>query len=141
MPKSRYYRNSKGGLIEFSVYVTTCPNLRDDSDIVSAHLCKEVLRKVFDSDAIDPLTKSVILDYPERWANFHELSTLPYRLLLTFPNISQIRIKTHSSYMVNAVHHEHIALADSPVVGCEVLPTEFQSLKFPSTSELLDSAA
>lgn len=127
--------------MDFSVHVVTCPNLRESSDVVYAQFCKEVLRKVFDSDAVDPLTRSISLSYPERWANYHELTSLPYRLLLTFPNIQKIDIKTHSSYMVTGVHHEHITLVDSPVVGCEVLPTEFQSLKFPSTSELLNSAA
>jgi hypothetical protein len=137
MSKSRYYKNSKGEQIDFSVNVVTCPNFRDGPDNLLIHQTKEALRKMFDDFVIDPMTVSLNLEYPERWANLSELKSLSSRMILCFPNLSEATIKTHSTSLIRSVHHDHIMILDSPVRDYHRMPEEFKNLKIPTVDYLM----
>lgn len=136
MSRSKFYVNSRGEQVYFTVKVSTCPNLRSDSEKVLIPQTKELLRKMYDDFAIDPSTTCVVMEYPERWANLSELRSLPSRLLLCFPNLAKVTIKTHSPALVKATHQEHITVIDSPVDGDYWTPDEFRGLKVPDLTDL-----
>lgn len=135
--KSRFYINKKGEQVDFTIKVSTCPNLRCDfENILIAHT-KEILRKIFDDFVIDFATTSLLLEYPERWSNLNELRSLPSRIMLCFPNIEEVVIKTHSSALLGSVHEKHTEVIDSPVEGYYWTPDEFKGLRFPDINELV----
>lgn len=135
--KSKFYVNSKGEKIDLTVKVSTSPNLRCDFENVLIAHTKELLRKMFDDFVIDPTTTSVILEYPERWSSLNEIRSLPPRIILCFPNLEEVVIKTHSSALVSSFHPEHIVVIDSPVLGDYYTPEEFRGIKPPSVSDLI----
>lgn len=134
MSTSKFYVNGRGEMVTFTVKVSTCPNLREDFENALIPQTKEYLRKMFDDFSIDPATTQVAMEYPERWANLNELKSIPSLLLLCFPNLVKVTIKTHSPALVNSIHPGHVAVLDSPVKGECWIPEEFKGLRVPSIS-------
>ena len=114
MAKSDKYLNSKGQQIDFTVHVTTRPNLRDGIGEYLMYRGKNILEIMFDACAIDPTITQFDMEYPERWANIIELRAISTRMLTCFPNLKQAYIKTHSVYIIQCVNKEHIGILDDP---------------------------
>jgi hypothetical protein len=112
--KSDHYKNSKGEQIEFKVLVYTRPNLRDGVGEMLMYRGKTILEIMFDKCKVDPDITCIDMEYPERWANILELRAIPNRMLACFPNLKQVLIKTHSVYIIQCVHSEHIGICDDP---------------------------
>jgi len=110
--KSDHYKNSKGEQIEFRVLVYTRPNLRDGIGEMLMYRGKTILEIMFDKCMVDPDITCIDMEYPERWANILELRAIPNRMLACFPNLKQVLIKTHSVYIIQCVHSEHIGICD-----------------------------
>ena len=108
--KSENYKNSLGEEIDFTVYVTQRPNLRNDEML--AYMGIVQLKEMFDECKINPETIRIHLEYPERWANILELRAIPDRMLAAYPNLKSMTIKTHSVYIVQCVHRQHILVDD-----------------------------
>ena len=113
MAKSNHYVNKKGEQIDFTVHVTTRPNLRDGIGEMLMYRGKNVLEIMFDKCVVDPTVTCFDMEYPERWANILELRAIPDRMLVCFPNLKQVLIKTHSVYIIQCVHREHIGICDT----------------------------
>ena len=112
MPKSEKYLNQKGEQIDFTVHVTTRPNLRDGVGEMLMYRGKNILETMFDKCVVDPSITQFDMEYPERWANILELRAIPDRMLVCFPNLQKAYIKTHSVYIIQCVHSQHIGIAD-----------------------------
>ena len=112
--KSDHYKNSKGEQIEFKVLVYTRPNLRDGVGEMLMYRGKTILEIMFDKCKVEPDITCIDMEYPERWANILELRAIPNRMLACFPNLKQVLIKTHSVYIIQCVHSEHIGICDDP---------------------------
>jgi len=50
--------------------------------------------------------------YSETWCNILELRALPEWMTQFYPNVKKITIYTHSVYIIQCVHHEHIKIID-----------------------------
>lgn len=113
MPKSDKYINSKGDQIDFTLEVFTRPNLRDGQREMLMYQGKPYLEIMFDQCTLDEKVKSIHMEYPERWCNLIEQRAIPDRILVCFPNLEKITIRTHSVYIIQCVHAEHIRIYDS----------------------------
>lgn len=114
MAKSDNYINSKGEQIDFTVHVTTRPNLRDGVGEMLMCRGRKILETMFDECKIDPKVTKFDMEYPERWANILELRAISSRMLVCFPNLKAAYIKTHSVYIIQCVNKEHIGICDNP---------------------------
>lgn len=92
------------------VYVFTRPNLRSDDMLV--YIGQGICRNCFDDQKIDESTKSVQIEYPERWCNILELRQLVKRILDFYPNIEKITITTHSVYIIQCTQASQIGIRD-----------------------------
>lgn len=106
--KSQHYLNKKGEQIDFTVRVHQRPNLRGGFDEMFMYQGKQILENMFDECKIDEQTTSFHLEYPERWANILELRAISTRMLVCYPNLIKATITTHSVYIVQCVHAQHI---------------------------------
>lgn len=111
--KSDDYKNSKGEQIDFTVNVFTRPNLRGSFNEMFMYQGKAALETMFDVCKVDENIKEIHFEYPERWANILELRAIPYRMITCFPNLEKVTITTHSVYIIQCVHAEHILIRDS----------------------------
>jgi len=112
MAKSNHYLNSKGEQIDFTVHVTTRPNLRGGNTEMLMYRGKNILEMMFDKRTVDPTVTCFDMEYPERWANILELRAISTRMLVCFPNLKEAYIKTHSVYIIQCVNREHIGICD-----------------------------
>jgi len=67
---------------------------------------------MFDKCVVDPSITRFDMEYPERWANILELRAIPDRMIICFPNLQKVYIKTHSVYIIQCVHSQHIGIID-----------------------------
>ncbi len=118
--KSSRYINGKGNQYSFLVNVYTRPNLRGSVSEMIMYQGQPYLRKMFDEGVSDPLIKNIHFEYPERWANILELRAMPERIPVTFPNIEEVTITTHSVYIIQCVHSQHIRVCDDSSLFQEV---------------------
>jgi predicted ATP-binding protein involved in virulence len=65
---------------------------------------------MFDECRVDETIENFDMMYPERWANILELRAIASRMLVCFPNLKEASIKTHSVFVIQTVHHEHIGI-------------------------------
>lgn len=114
MSKSKHYLNSNGEPYDFLLYVYTRPNLRDYENQMKMCMGQHIIYNLFDTLKVDGETKSFHIEYPERWTNILELRALPERIPKLYPNIERVSITTHSVYIIQCVHKEHIAIMDNP---------------------------
>jgi len=112
MPKSNRYINANGEQIDFTVHVYTRPNLRDEVGEMMMFRGRDILEIMFDRNKVNETITRFDMEYPERWANILELRAIPDRMLVCFPNLKDAYIKTHSVYLIQCVHHEHIGICD-----------------------------
>ena len=110
--KSNHYKNAKGEQYDFTVKVWTRPNLRGRMGEMLMCMGKQALEQMFDLCEVDTKTTSIHFEYPERWANILELRALTDRIPVVFPNIQNVTIVTHSVYIIQCVHSEHIGIYD-----------------------------
>lgn len=110
--KSDHYKNQNGEQIDFTLHVYTRPNFRDGTGEMFMYRGKNILETMFDKCEVDPNVTSFDMEFPERWANLLELRAIPQRMLVCFPNLQQVFIKTHSVYLIQCVHSEHIGICD-----------------------------
>ena len=113
MPKSDKYINGKGEQIDFTLEVFTRPNLRDEQGEMLMYQGKLYLEIMFDRCTIDEKVRNIHMEYPERWCNLIEQRAIPDRMLVCFPNLEKITIRTHSVYTIQCVHAEHIRIYDN----------------------------
>lgn len=112
MITSDHYKNSKGEQVDFELQVFTRPNLRDGRGEMFVYIGKQHLSKMFDECAVDNTVEDIHLEYPERWCNILELRAIPERMLVVFPNLKKVTIKTHSVYIIQCVHSPHVRIYD-----------------------------
>lgn len=112
--KSDHYKNAKGEQYDFTVKVWTRPNLRGSEGEMLMYIGKHALEQMFDECKVDPHTTSIHFEFPERWANILELRSMVDRIPVAFPNIQSVTIVTHSVYIIQCVHAQHIGIYDDP---------------------------
>lgn len=112
MSKSNHYLNQNNEQIDFTVHVTTRPNLRDGTGEMFMYRGHNILETMFDKCVVDPNVTAFDMEYPERWANILEQRAISSRMLVCFPNLKSAYIKTHSVYIIQTVHSEHIGILD-----------------------------
>lgn len=111
--KSNHYINANGEQYDFTVKVWTRPNLRGSEDEMFMYMGKRALAQMFDECKADPSVTSVHFEYPERWTNILELRAITDRIPIAFPNIQEATIVTHSVYIIQCVHAQHIRIYDN----------------------------
>lgn len=114
MPKSDLYKNSKGEQIDFTLKVYTRPNLRGSEGEMLMYMGKHLLETMFDKCVVDEKITDAHIEYPDRWCNILELRAIPDRMLVCFPNLTKMTITTHSVYIIQCVHAQHIRIYDDP---------------------------
>jgi hypothetical protein len=114
MSKSNHYKNGKGEPYDFQVLVYTRPNLRGSEGEMFMYMGKSQLEIMFDECRVDPTVTNIHFEYPERWANILELRAMVDRIPISFPNIEKVTIVTHSVYIIQCTHSEHIGICDNP---------------------------
>ena len=112
MAVSEHYINKRGEQIDFTVYVYTRPNLRSSMDEFFMYQGQRQLEQMFDEGVIDDTVDTIHFEYPERWCNIIELRAIPERMMECFPNLKKVTIKTHSVYIIQCVHRQHIGICD-----------------------------
>jgi hypothetical protein len=84
------------------VYAHRRPNLRADEALI--YLGLDVLSDLFDHPDKDlSHIESVVLQFPERWLNILEQRALLEALRTRCPNLTSVRINTHSPYILQVV--------------------------------------
>lgn len=96
---------------DLRVQVLTRPNLRDTNDFL-LYIGRDVCDNCFDRKQIDRDTTALSLRFPERWLNILEQRALIKRIEHFYPNIQKVEIITHSVYILQTVHKEHLSIAD-----------------------------
>lgn len=92
--------------------VSTRPNLRGGRHSMMSHVGLGALETMFDKCEVDESVTSLNLFYPERWTNILEQRAIPLKMLACFPNLTKVDIETHSVYIIQSVHSEHIGITD-----------------------------
>jgi hypothetical protein len=106
--KSDHYKNANGEQIDFTVFVHQRPNLRNNEML--SYVGITYLKEMFDGCKVNPTVTSIQMEYPERWANILELRAIPDRMSVVYPNLIKVKITTHSVYIVQCVHSQHILI-------------------------------
>src|SRR5574343_112858 len=89
------------------VYVYQHPNLRNDE--YALYIGQRFLKQLFDEPDVDLSdTKTIELQFPERWCNILEQRALYDAILYRCPNIQQIVIHTHSVYIIQCTRKENV---------------------------------
>lgn len=110
----KYYINSKNKEIDLLVLVWTRPNLRGSLTEMTMYQGKHILDNLFDNLLVDSVTKSIYIEYPERWTNIIEQRAILSRIPILYPNIETVVIKTHSVYIIQCTNSGQARICDKP---------------------------
>lgn len=86
--------------IDLEVLIYRRPNLRDENLEYERFMGRNILDNLYDNMKMMPEVQNVFFSFPEQWLNIIEQRVLFQRLEHYCPNLKQIKIKTHSVYII-----------------------------------------
>ena len=100
---------------ELAVYIYTRPNLRDDSLEMEMFMGRDVLESLFDRMEVREDVENVFFSFPEHWLNITEQRQLFERLAKFCPNLKDVKIKTHSVYIIQCTRNTCCYMMDESI--------------------------
>jgi hypothetical protein len=109
---------------KLEVLIYRRPNLRDSTVEMEMYMGRNILDNLFDTMIVDTSVTSCYFSFPETWLNVVEQRSLLSRIEKYYPNIEQVKIKTHSVYIIQMTYAGESFIVGSHLEMCEPLPAE-----------------
>lgn len=98
---------------DLMVFIYRRPHMRCESLEYELHMGRNHLDNIFDIEKVDEKTTSLYFSFPERWLNIVEERSLYDRVVLLYPNLQEMTIKTQSVYIIQSTPAECLRIVAS----------------------------